>query len=66
LVIVSVFSANVGVASTGDGEGEVAETGAADAEALGEVVAAAGELPGVADGDGAATIGTGGGKCVAV
>jgi hypothetical protein len=39
--------------------------GAADAEALGDV-AAAGELFAVTDGDGAATSGVGGGKCVAV
>jgi hypothetical protein len=65
LVIVSAFSAKAGTDSAGEGDGEVAETGAADADALGEV-AAAGELLVVADGDGAATIGAGGGKCVAV
>jgi hypothetical protein len=65
LVIVSVFSAKVGADSAGDGDGEVAETGAADADALGEV-AAASELFALADREGAATIGAGGGKCVAV
>lgn len=49
----------------GAGEGEAAETGATEAEAPGEV-AAVGELLAVADGDGVATIGAGGGKCVAV
>jgi hypothetical protein len=53
----------------GAGEGETAETGAteadAEADAPGEV-AADGELLAVADGDGATTIGAGGGKCVAV
>jgi hypothetical protein len=67
LVILSAFSAKVGADSVDAGEGEAAETGAteADADAPGEV-AAAGELLAVADGDGAATIGAGGGKCVAV
>jgi hypothetical protein len=66
-VIVSAFSAKVGAASVGAGEGEVAETGAreADGDAPGEV-AAEGELLAVAEGNGAATIGAGGGKCVAV
>jgi hypothetical protein len=51
----------------GAGAGADAETGAteAEADAPGEV-AAAGELLAVADGNGAATIGAGGGKCVAV
>ena len=51
----------------GAGEGEAAETGAmeAEADAPGEVVAV-GELPAVGDGDGAATIGAGGGRWVAV
>jgi hypothetical protein len=65
LVIVSAFSAKVGAASVGDGEGEVAETGTAVADAPGEV-AADGELLTVADGEGAATSGAGGRKCVAV
>jgi hypothetical protein len=65
LVIVSAFSAKVGAASAGDGDGEIAETGAADADALGEV-AADGELFALVDDEGAATIGAGGGKCVAV
>jgi len=65
LVIVSAFSAKVGTDSAGAGDGEVAETGAGDTETLGDV-AAAGELPAVADGEGAATTGVGGGKWVAV
>jgi hypothetical protein len=59
----SDFSAKVGADSVGDGEGEAGES--ADAEALGEV-AAAGELLASIEGDGAATIGLGGGKCVVV
>jgi hypothetical protein len=59
----SDFSAKAGADSIGDGEGEAGETG--DAEALGEV-AATGELLGPAEGDGAATTGLGGGRCVAV
>jgi hypothetical protein len=65
LVIVSTFSGNVETDSAGEGDGEAAETGAADADAPGEV-AAAGELLAVADGAGAATTGVGGGKWVAV
>jgi hypothetical protein len=63
LVIVSDFSAKAGADSVGDGAGEAGETG--DEEALGEV-AAAGELLASAEGDGPATIGLGGGRCVAV
>jgi hypothetical protein len=59
----SDFSAKDGADSAGDGEGEAGETGAA--EALGEV-AAVGALLAAAEGDGAATIGLGGGRCVAV
>jgi hypothetical protein len=62
--MVSDFSAKVGAAAVGDGEGEAGETG--DAEALGEVAAVAGELFASAEGDGATTSGLGGGRCVAV
>jgi hypothetical protein len=61
--MLSDFSAKVGADSVGDGDADAGETG--DAEALAEV-AAAGELLASAEGDGAATIGLGGGRCVAV
>ena len=55
----------VGGATAGDGE--VAATGPADADVDADGKAPAdGELLAVADGEGAATIGMGGGKCVAV
>ena len=61
--IVSDFSAKVAMFSAGLGEGEVAAT--TGAEALGDA-AVTGASAAVAAGDGAATIGAGGGRCVAV